>query len=993
MSDLDLQLNEEQQKTVQIMIDQGKSALEVSNYLDLQGIPPTSAVYNKVIQEVPVRTEQVSELVHSEAGYTVDRGDGVIERYSRDTGFTRKKDGVTIEQRDPKIPAGAAASGLKRIPPTTPGDKDFIPGFNPATDYAYQHIINMANAGFSALEIYQFAKEHPDAYRGAAASYLVDKTASKITTKLAGKSGGELFKEQQIMGIYEPDDKFAGTDKDGHILVIKDKDYKALPDNYREIFDNEGYAAMMAAWNKDTEDFKANNTKLKDDYWMPNSSVEKVQNESPELYDVLMNEGYDAYIAKVNQNQKNFESNNVQLGDGTWVDKNSYNNFSQAQKDYLLANGVDAFNDKYSSAKTVVTPKTTSLMVEVDTIRPEFETYLRNELKDKGYSNVEIQNFIQYGFHKDKWYNVSPAGGSDELRKDARTIELNYEDKYKLKDVTVKTQGLLANVPIIGLMPAPGGDPVTSSIAIVAALVALGYGAYQATNMAKQAYEDYKERTGAEITTSDIMVANPQTGETIPLSSVAKIQALTPAEQNAFKVKEGFNQLTPAERKAFEVKEGFSYLTPAEQNAFKQSEGFSKLSPAEQEAFQKKEGFALNPPMGEEIGQGSVNWREPVVFIPGPGRGTPIPERLITDKSTLTERNGILMAAYEVAQRKKALVDTLPKIEGVDWDALTKKATEVNQERLAKAWRQVETAIENGNQRAEILKLYRVYQKAVSDYDSAMTGYISRTTYTPVAGTISPVLIQRIVKQQLLSSSKNTKLTNTQIQDIIQVIDEAFTNNLTRQQIKQIAQTQTQIQTKTKTQTKTKLALQTAAATRTKTATKVADVEATREAVQEAAQTAEATTSGTATTTKIKLPEEDEEKGLKKKRYPPGTVAWKQGIGWWVIEPPYSKTSDRSFVVNKPEGAVITSGISKAIATIQHYGGTPPRALKMDMGIMDVDISKPPRRPSPGAGRQSIKFKRDTAGTYGALRPKAARGKKAGPYYVKGGMVSRKPIG
>lgn len=135
--------------------------------------------------------------------------------------------------------------------------------------------------------------------------------------------------------------------------------------------------------------------------------------------------------------------------------------------------------------------------------------------------------------------------------------------------------------------------------------------------------------------------------------------------------------------------------------------------------------------------------------------------------------------------------------------------------------------------------------------------------------------------------------------------------------------------------------------------------------------------------------DEEKTKGSDKKIYPPGTVAWKQGIGWWVITPPYKNKENRMFVLKKPAGATIASSIKKAVDTIQTYGGTAPASLKFDMGIVDVKIEKPPVSPSRDAGRKAITFKRDKDGTYGGRTTKATR---YGPYYQKNGALSRRPL-
>ena len=126
-------------------------------------------------------------------------------------------------------------------------------------------------------------------------------------------------------------------------------------------------------------------------------------------------------------------------------------------------------------------------------------------------------------------------------------------------------------------------------------------------------------------------------------------------------------------------------------------------------------------------------------------------------------------------------------------------------------------------------------------------------------------------------------------------------------------------------------------------------------------------------------------------RFPKGTVAWKQGIGWWVFAPPYTRPEDRMFVLKKPKGAVITSDARSAAGTIQAVGGPSPVDLKFDMGVVDVDITRPPQKPSRPEGQKAISFKRDRDKSYSGVTA-TARSKKVGPYYYRNGAVSRKKM-
>lgn len=120
-----------------------------------------------------------------------------------------------------------------------------------------------------------------------------------------------------------------------------------------------------------------------------------------------------------------------------------------------------------------------------------------------------------------------------------------------------------------------------------------------------------------------------------------------------------------------------------------------------------------------------------------------------------------------------------------------------------------------------------------------------------------------------------------------------------------------------------------------------------------------------------------------------GTVAWKQGIGYWVIIPPYHLPSNRVFVLKKPKGIRITANARTAAETIQSIGGPAAADFDFNMGIVNVGVSNPPQRPSIQEGRRAIQFTRDKDKTYSGI---TIRQKKVGPYYSRGGALSRKPM-
>lgn len=127
--------------------------------------------------------------------------------------------------------------------------------------------------------------------------------------------------------------------------------------------------------------------------------------------------------------------------------------------------------------------------------------------------------------------------------------------------------------------------------------------------------------------------------------------------------------------------------------------------------------------------------------------------------------------------------------------------------------------------------------------------------------------------------------------------------------------------------------------------------------------------------------------GILKGEAPKGSITWKQGIVWWLINPPYGKT-DIHALREKPTGAKVVN--SKPTGTIQALRGKVNKDLDIDMGITDINIRKPRNVGTKG----TIQFKADpmqkTTGdiTIGDIKSRSLRG-----YYMQkvqsGRMQSR----
>ena len=93
-----------------------------------------------------------------------------------------------------------------------------------------------------------------------------------------------------------------------------------------------------------------------------------------------------------------------------------------------------------------------------------------------------------------------------------------------------------------------------------------------------------------------------------------------------------------------------------------------------------------------------------------------------------------------------------------------------------------------------------------------------------------------------------------------------------------------------------------------------------------------------------------------KRKIEPGTIAWRQGVFWITMPPPYDK---RYYNKEAPEGAYkFATGEDSAYKTIQIIGGMPGKdILDIDIGIAIVDIKR--------KGKElSIHFKRDEEDVY-----------------------------
>jgi hypothetical protein len=290
------------------------------------------------------------------------------------------------------------------------------------------------------------------------------------------------------------------------------------------------------------------------------------------------------------------------------------------------------------------------------------------------------------------------------------------------------------------------------------------------------------------------------------------------------------------------------------------------------------------------------------------------------------------------------------------------------------------------------------------------------TTFTPVeynsktdTVTLASIDAQGRVKVVTTTIPRLTEVVQTKSATELSTKEQEVFEEQVREQVQEVVKTTTKPATETKTETETS----TSTASATKTATETATKTETRTQTQPVTQTETKQITRTATTVtappdeskppkppeklrgrppkklRIRLPSGDSEES-DKKVYKPGSVAWKQGFGYYVAEPDDKTLEDLDFTIKKPQGVIIAKDAKSAAATIQVIRGTSAPDFNFDMGIMNVKIRKAPRTPNRSAGRKAITFQ---VGRPPGRRP-GIRSKKIGYLYVAGeGMVSRRPIG
>ncbi len=589
--------------------------------------------------------------------------------------------------------------------------------------------------------------------------------------------------------------------------------------------------------------------------------------------------------------------------------------------------------------------------------------------------------------------NIQLLKGEDkkQAQKVVNAIDLLFDPEKVAKAKTIwRSPGdlpILPSAPAKGTSAIPGilaiGGPIalaepTPIGEIALAAILAGYGLYEvgkqgAFTQIKNAVANFRKTIGRNPQTDEIIIAD-KTGNVATLAEIIPFSNLP-------SLKTGEKFVPP-------------YIEPKTiiGGGVKPVPFSIKAVPQPTVTLPQLPGTTLLEPGA--IKTGSINWKEPIVFLPG--TQFPIPERLINDKTTLAERNGVLIAsANQVSQQVKELPITRQQSE-----TLNEAIRQGNQVRLAKQFRDINRQIQTYQQEQEeierkrrmvsseeyqarhiskrpaqemtseetlslkakyaearkwamqarenayaierletFLKTYRHFAKQREQYAQASKAYeVSRDEYAksldikPISGKITKEIASAYVDSILASQPTRKHIThaNAIAKQAEMVATETYAKAVAEGKTKR----QAMIQAREATQSAVQQAI--------KTQTQVQEQTQTREATQTSSVTKEATGEKTTKrTTRKRRPGGGPKITVKKVTGAPltkeaGSVSWRQGRYWITIHPPYKKGKESVTYDTKPP-----IDAAKLLRTPQETlfaRKSVPKEIDLGMGVVRSEI-------------------------------------------------------
>lgn len=655
--------------------------------------------------------------------------------------------------------------------------------------------------------------------------------------------------------------------------------------------------------------------------------------------------------------QADFEANTVKLDTNEYVSKTAYDNLNVTQQNYLQQNGVQSFNDKYATPKEiVVTPR------ETDTIRPDYTAYLRQQLDEKGYSKADIERIVQYAPKGTEGAFEDFMSGSILVSKYEKgivdQIENQYKGKYGLTDVDAKQTGqtaTMAAVTTLGKMASKGGGG-GSIVGIIPILIAGGYEIADAIVTAQSNARAYKEASGQNIKASTIMIADAETGAVVPLSKVGTINNI---RVNPTGLNLSIQTTVPTFNESMPINQSDDVINKETMPA---GAGSIPSKPTTTGAPNiTVPGYDTGVPEGFEdtpnSGIGSVSWKEPVVLLPGYGRGTPVPKSALDGRATLQTYldNGWILLSGTATQERGTVTDWDKVMDNILTEstehrerdrASSKSGRDVGNYKMSDEYiysRAYLEGLKKGNT-FYVLKNKTLRQDLSKYKEAAKSGNSNQVQHILMN---LPVHIHKAASdefQRAYSEALERGLTQTQAEQLARDYAKGFEQSATQTLTKELTQPQeaTQPDVKTDEQTTT----DTDTATKTDTTTKT--TETTRTTTREATRTTDLTRSPARTTTRtrrLNIPEESQKDGSNDKKVAPGyegSVGWKQGKLHGKPAIRILKPDDTTKVVTgkPPAGVPIISGPGSAKRSIVVLNGNAPqRKRSVDIGAFIAEVT------------------------------------------------------
>lgn len=375
---------------------------------------------------------------------------------------------------------------------------------------------------------------------------------------------------------------------------------------------------------------------------------------------------------------------------------------------------------------------------------------------------------------------------------------------------------------------------------------------------------------------------------------------------------------------------------------------------------------------------------EPALYLPTP---------MITMDELTGLQAGMIKAVAEVAVAEKGLKAALPstKTIPIDWDKILADAQKAKtKEDIQKVFSPAFTVLPKvaPDVSAHFHRNYQVYLRRMAILNAATQSYVASLNPTPVMGKASDEAMGIVASYMFAKTAGLAKpkagevvdayvarVLGAKVKTVVKLATATAITTLTRALTEGLTATQAATQAVTATQTAILPAVNSLTQSLPLTQTQVLTLSqalavtaahtAVATAVATGAMTNTMATTATATLTTIypavpklwlpRLPKIKKPK-VKKPRSLVGVITWKPHKYWYAIYPPYKTKDDVKLLKKPPKGARVYKGVGSALKTIQSLGVDVNIVLELDLGIQDVTIRNPRRRP----GRKgAIKYKRD----------------------------------